>query len=274
MNVRGLSLFCGLTAGLCLLSPAFAITGCSNATLTGAFGVQFSGTSALKVAKGVVGVPVPTNAGGTTGSAATAAPVAGIARLTLDGAGGLGGYSAVNLNGTWLQGAVSGSYNVNDDCSFSITMTDSNNQTENFGGIVVGQGNSAVLLQTDAGTGVSGTMKMVRGFCQTGDLAGTYGLQYSGTVLGATPAMVSSVGIFNFDGQGDVAATESRFGAAAQVTSSGTITVNPDCTAQITITPASGTAMNFFGILSQDEKQILMVQSDTGNAVSGMLVQQ
>jgi hypothetical protein len=60
-------------------------------------------------------------------------------------------------------------------------LTDGGGNTETFGGILVNQSGSAVILQMDAGSGDSGTLKSVRGTCQTSDLSGTFGLQYAGT---------------------------------------------------------------------------------------------
>jgi hypothetical protein len=88
----------------------------------------------------------------------------------------------------------------------------------------------------------------------------------------------SSVGIASLDGQGNIAAIESRYSAGPylQVASSGTIIINSDCTAAISLTGtgASASSMNFLAIVSLDEKQLLFVQSDAGTATSGSLIAQ
>jgi hypothetical protein len=215
--------------------------------------------------------------GAATGSSSSA-PIAGAARLSLDGSGNITGYSSENMAGQWLQGNVTGAYTVNTDCTFSFTLTDSSGNVENFGGVLAAQNGAAMILQTDAGTGVSGTLKSVRGLCQTSDLLGTFALQYTGTSVAASNSPYSSVGVISLDGQGNLTAAESRFsgGSSSQVQSLGTMTVNPDCSFTMALSPVStaGGAMNFFGIASADNKQLLIVQSDAATAVTGVMTAQ
>jgi hypothetical protein len=204
-------------------------------------------------------------------------PDDGILHLFLDGNGLLLGNSSVSLSGTWLQGNVSGQYNVNQDCSATFSMSDPSGATANFAGVVVGQGDTVLVLQTDNGTGLAGLFKRMRGFCQTSDLAGAFGIQYSGVaVAGGSP--YSSVGIITLDGQGDVSGAENRFtsGSTSQITSTGTIAVNPDCSATITLTSqgASAQSLNFAATVSYDNKQLLLVQSDAGMSATGAMTAQ
>jgi hypothetical protein len=145
--------------------------------------------------------------------------------------------------------------------------------------VLVGtQSRSAIVLQTDAGSGVSGTLKSVRGFCQTSDLLGTFGLQYAGTSI-ALNSPYSSVGVISLDGQGNLTASESRYnsGSTSPVQSIGTMTVNPDCSFAMALSSVSGTggAMNFFGIVTgANSQQLLIVQSDAATAVTGTMTSQ
>jgi hypothetical protein len=277
MNSRTWYLLVGTALGLTMLPPAHAISGCTNGSLSGTFGMQLSGTVTPGVAKGVGGVAL-TNQGassGSTSSTTSPAPTASIARLFFDGAGDIAGYSAANVQGQWLQGNITGTYNVNDDCSVAFAVMDISGNTQNLSGIVVAQGSSVLLLQTDAGAGVSGKLQPLKSFCQTSDLSGTFGVQYAGTV--ANNAAFSSTGLLSLDGQGDVTATEWRLngGASSQVTSTGTIAVNPDCSASLTlISTSDGSAVNLSGLLSLDEKQIFFVESDAGTAVTGSAIAQ
>jgi len=277
MDARNFTMIIGLTAVMAAVPSAHAITGCSNSWLNGNFGMQFSGTAAPAVAPGVGGIPVPPRMAASAQAAQAAggsgnAPTAGIARLYLDGAGNISGYSSINLQGVWLQSNVSGTYAVNADCSASLSITDSNGNTENFSGTLVGQGDSAMVLQTDPGTGVAGVLKRVRGSCQTSDLFGTFGLQYSGSVV-ASSSPYSSVGIISLDGQGNATTNESRFssGTYASASATGTIAINPDCTAALTLSTDTASA-NFWGIVSFDQKQVLLVQSDAGTTATATLL--
>jgi hypothetical protein len=220
MNTRTrttITLLTGLVTGLALAPSALAVTGCTNSYLNGNYAMQFSGLSAPGVAAGIGGVAVPATlaasylAAPMSGDGAVA-PIAGNARLIFDGNGNVSGYSSENMAGQWTQGNVTGAYTVNTDCTFSVALTDAKGNTENFGGVLVAQSNSALVMQTDAGTGVTGALKSTRGLCQTSDLFGSYGLQYSGTSL-AMSAPYSSVGLITFDGQGNVTTAETRYNA-------------------------------------------------------------
>jgi hypothetical protein len=283
MNARTLSLITGLVAGLATAPSALAVSGCTNSYLSGNYAMQLSGVSAPGVAMGIGGIAVPASMStafqqGVIGNSGNG-PIAGAVRLTLDGSGNITGDSSENMAGQWMQGNVTGSYTVNTDCTFSLALTDASGNTENFGGVLVGQDRSAVVLQTDAGSGVSGTLKSVRCFCQTSDLLGTFGLQYAGATIGfSNSPYYSSVGVVSFDGQGNLTAAESRFsgGSTSQVQSIGTMTVNSDCsfTMALSSLSASGGAMNFFGIASANNKQLLIVQSDAATAVTGTMTSQ
>jgi hypothetical protein len=282
MNARTLSLITGLVTGLSLTPSALAFDGCTNSYLNGNYAMQFTGVSAPGVASGIGGVAVPASMAASfqqdpSNGGSGVAPVAGAARLMLDGNGNIAGYSSENMAGYWIQGNVAGTYVVNTDCTFLFALTDSAGNTEHFSGVLTGQSSAAVVLQTDAGTGVSGALKSVRGLCQTSDISGSFGLQYAGTSLPAN-SPYSSVGVVSLDGQGNFAASETRFsgGSGSQVQSTGTIIVNSDCSFTIALSSVSpsGGAMNFFGIASIDNKQLLIVQSDVATAVTGTMTSQ
>jgi hypothetical protein len=282
MNARTLSLITGLVTGLSLAPSALAVNGCTNSYLNGNYVLQFAGVSAPGVASGIGGVAVPASMAlsyqqdASNGTNAVA-PMAGAARLILDGNGNITGYSSENMAGQWIQGNVSGTYVVNTDCTFSFAITDSNGNMQNFSGVLTGQSSAAMVLQTDPGTGVSGTLKSARGLCQTSDISGSFGIQYAGTALPAN-SPYNSVGVITLDGQGNLTAAETRFsaGSSSQVQSAGSIVVNSDCsfTMALSSVSTSGGAMNFFGIASADNKQLLIVQSDAATAVTGTMTSQ
>jgi len=281
MNAYRLTLAAAVLLGLAA-PRAHAISGCSTSTLNGNYVMQFSGTSAPNLAASVGGVAVPAGIAqaartATINGGSSTVPANGVVRLSFDGNGLLWGNSSASLDGMWLQGSIGGQYAVNPDCTAAFTWTDATGAAENFSGVIVGQGDTTLILQTDAGTGVSGVLKRVRGFCQISDLAGTFGIQYSGTAV-LTGSPYSSVGLLALDGQGNVSAAESRFasGASSTVLSSGSIVINPDCSATLSLssTGAAPGSMTLSGILSFDEKQLFFVQSDAGWTASGTLTAQ
>jgi len=275
MHARSWNLLAGMALGFALIPNAHAVGGCSTAMLMGGYGMQFSGTSAPSVAPSIGGVSVPKSVAGSESSGTTpSASVVGSAHLVMDGSGGLMGYSAVNLAGTWLQGNVTGTYTVNGDCTASLAIMDANGNADNFSGVIVNEGGSALFTQTDAGSGVAGTLIPLRGFCQTSDLAGSFGIQYAGKLTSTAGTPYNSTGILMLDGSGAVTATESRItgGVFSQVASSGAITVNDDCSASMMLTSMTdGKSVNFWGSLSRDEKTLMLVQSDAGTAASGSM---
>lgn len=184
MNITTTCALTGLVASLILAPSALAVNGCTNSYLNGNYAMQYTGISAPGVASGIGGLAVPSSMAAAfqqdaTSGANTTAPMAGAVRLNLDGNGNLAGYSAENMAGQWIMANVTGTYNLNIDCTFSMSLTDASGNTENFGGVLVNQGASGIVLQTDAGTGISGTLKTTRGFCQTSDLFGAFGLRCS-----------------------------------------------------------------------------------------------
>jgi hypothetical protein len=289
MNAKRLGFAALAAIGSLVVPAAHAVTGCSAVMLAGNYAMQFSGTPSVTVAKTIAGVAVPdTIVQAVTADAAnggkTTVPAAGILRLYLDGAGLVTGSSSVSLRGSWLQGAITGSYSVDSDCSATLTLTDASGASSNYAGAVVGQGDSVFVIQTDDGAGISGFARKTRGFCQTSDVAGTFGIQYSGntadvlrrgTHLLQPGNPYSSAGIVTLDGQGGANAVESRFanGTYALKTSTGLIVINDDCSATLTLTTADAdaTIVSFAAMLSADSKQFLLVQSDAGMAATGTM---
>ena len=77
-------------------------------------------------------------------------PFAQAGRETFDGNGNMSGVFSGNFNGTIVRGDYAGTYTVNpDDCSGSVTFTDSLNQTSHFDIYVADDGNEFVYVQTD-----------------------------------------------------------------------------------------------------------------------------
>jgi hypothetical protein len=274
MHAKTLTTAAVIALGSLIAPAARAISGCSTSNLNGNYVLQLSGSSSPSLASSIAGVAVPASLDQASHVAAASAvaasvPVGGLVRLFFDGNGLLIGNSSVSLSGMWLQGSVSGQYTVNQDCTAQFSLTDPTGATGQFSGVVVGE--SAFVLETDRGTGLSGLLKRGRAFCQSSDISGTFGIQYSGS-------NVSSVGIVTLDGQGGASATETRFGngASSQVTSTGLVTVNPDCSATITLTSSDVAAhsITFAAVVSADNKQLLLLQADPGTVATGTMTAQ
>ena len=277
MNTQtALKIVTGLALAIGTMPRAQAITGCTNNMLSGAYGWQLSGTLTTNVSGGVAGAATPLNVMSRIASDAPGTSVAaGLATLFMDGGGNLFGNAVLIVDGASSEGPVTGSYNVNDDCSMSITLTDSSGGTQHFDGVVVNRGDGANLLQTDPGVGVAGSLRHARGFCQTSDIGGGFGFRSAGMVTAWGPS--SSIGSINLDGQGNVTASESRFGGGvySQVASTGSITVNSDCSLNLTLAAnTDGSLQNYRGIILNSTKDMFLLRSDDGATVTGTVIAQ
>jgi len=278
MNTQSaLKIVTGLALAIGLVPRAQAITGCTNNMLSGAYGWQLSGTLTPSLSSGVGGAATPPQVMSRLASEApgTASLVAGMATVFLDGGGNLFGNATAIVDNPVSEGPVTGAYNVNDDCTVSITLTDSSGGTQHFDGVVVNRGDGVNLLQTDAGVGLSGSLRLARGFCQTSDIGGSFGFKSAGTILNSGP--FDSIGSITLDGQGNVTALESRYsaGAYSQVASAGSITVNPDCSLNLTLASnADGSLVNFRGIILNSAKEMFLLRSDDSTIVTGNVTAQ
>jgi hypothetical protein len=277
MNARTvLGMITGLALAIGATPSAKAVNGCTNALLVGSYGLQFSGTLTPELSGGVGGIRTPESAVARMGAdtPAGANVAAGYSRLVMDGAGGVFGNTAVAIAGAWSAGPVSGSYNVNNDCTVTLTLTDSAGASQHFDGVATRLGESAMIIQTDAGVGISGALKRAPVFCQASDVNRSFQFRNAGSMIDT--GGFSSIGLMNIDDQGNITATESRFssGKYAQVASAGAIVVNSDCTVSLSMASADGSAANYQGILVNSAKELLLVRSDDGSAVTGSVVAQ
>lgn len=253
--------------------PAHAGTGCSSMWLVGTYALQFSGT----INSGAIG------AGGiaAVGTVADGSPVAGVTRLWLDGAGHISGASTGTtysfgggaLGSTAVSGSVTGTYTVADDCSITVTLTDPNGGIHHLVGAVVNAGGWAFLAQTDAGTGLLARLIPARSSCNGFELHSSLGLTgYGFQVSGSGYASVQSTGTMTLepDTGNIMKGVEYRYaGTLTKSTPKGSLTINSDCTVSL----KTGTA-TYFGVVSADIMQALLVQMDKGVAVAATLVVQ
>lgn len=124
------------------LPVVYAQSGCSNATLSGNYGLTFSGFQL----QGYNGI---------SGSISAAFYGAGL--LTFDGAGNFAGAISGSENGSLpghrytliLNSPATGTYTVNSDCTVSFTSTPGSGG-DNFVGAIVGGGSEVLLTDISA----------------------------------------------------------------------------------------------------------------------------
>lgn len=126
-----------VTAGILVLAAGGRANAdnCSNRTIRGAYGAQFTGFN-------------------------TGKSFAEIGFFTADGRGNVTGHDIVNLDGNSINRNITGTYVVASDCTITVKLT--GGTTANFFGVIVLGGTEADLNQTDPSTIVTGFIKKVK----------------------------------------------------------------------------------------------------------------
>ena len=162
--------------------PAWAAIACTEQDLDGPYGLQLSGLTTIS---------------------GTSAPAVVLARLVFDGDGSVTGYSSVNFNGLLLGNPVTGTYDVQADCTLSLSLQDDSGAWQHLTGKVTSRG--VDLHQTDPGTGVHGPMLKAPDECKPADFLPRYAVTLSGT---STP-LATGGEARAVSGEGTIAATGS-----------------------------------------------------------------
>jgi hypothetical protein len=94
------------------------------------------------------------------GSGTGTNPVAYVGQATLDGGGNVLGSGTLSFDGTLTTGPLSGTYTENAvDCSGTMRVTPFGGTPANFNFVVVNAGKELLMIETDSGTTVSGTLQ-------------------------------------------------------------------------------------------------------------------
>jgi hypothetical protein len=234
-----------ILASTLLSLPAWAAVACTEQDLDGPYGLQLSGQTTIS---------------------GTSAPAVVLVRLVFDGDGGVTGYSSVNFNGLLLSNPVTGTYDVQSDCTLSLSLQDDSGAWQHFAGKVTSRGGD--LHQTDPGTGVRGPMLKAKDECKPADFLPRYAVTLSGTstplATGGEARAVSGEGTITATGSGRL---NFKIGT---LSGDGTFDVQPDCIVNLELNP-SGTdtkAMGLRGIMVNGGKDILAIETDPGESVA------
>jgi hypothetical protein len=252
-----MTMLCFSCFGLLSVQLAQAQQACRamNSSLNGPYGFAASEAGTTTTATGTTGAPGATSGysatelGNLLGGIAAGNQFALTGVLNFDGAGNI---DATSASGSPLQ--VVGSYNVNSDCSVSVSLIDlfgTNKTATQLAGIVLGRGSeidlttfSSLNSQTSTGTATATaaspqsesrvTIKLVevlyRSGCSVANLRGLYGFvlnptqiqtqtSAAGTTTGGTTTEATTVfGYLDFDGAGNVIAQPVSAGSPATST--------------------------------------------------------
>jgi hypothetical protein len=118
-------------------APAYADSnGCSDRTVSGSYGTQLTGF-------------------------AGAQPFAEVGIFTTDGRGNVKGQDLINLGGTSIPRNLTGTYQVDPECTATVELALPDGGTAHFFGAVVLGGSEVYLNNTDQGNVVAGSIKKI-----------------------------------------------------------------------------------------------------------------
>jgi hypothetical protein len=241
-----MALAASITLGVLLAVPVRAADVCDPAKLEGAYGFELSGHTTIS---------------------GDSKPVVSVGRLVLDGHGVLSGYSSVNFAGYFLGNPVTGTYESHDDCTISWSLQDDSGAFQHFSGKLTPDNSSAQFHQSDPGGAQNGVMQKVADKCVAASFAPLYSFGLAGSTTPMNPGdvarRVSTEGTMEPDAAGNLKITVPN-----ATPTTGTITVDSDCFAQITMTLPSGDTVNLRGVLVNGGKQILAMETDPGTTVT------
>jgi len=201
-------------------------------------------------------------------------PVANIGRLVLAGDGGISGYSTVMFDGYLLGNPVTGTYEARWDCTIAWSLQDDSGSFQHFSGVATSRGRKVSFRQTDPGGAQRGTMGRTSPQCTAADLRNEYAFTLSGGTIPMVPGGASST----VNAKGLIKAVENAgfklaLGDNSAAMTDVAITVSAECIVEIELTlPAMGAGTTIptmlRGVLIDDGKQILAIETDPGAMVS------
>lgn len=221
---------------------------CNPGKFQGAYGFQISGHTTIS---------------------GVSKPVASIGRWDFDGQGGITGTSSVNFAGYYLGNPVTGKYELTPDCVLDWSLQDDSGGWQHFRGKLTPDLLAARFSQTDAGAAQDGTMQHVAPNCSAAALSPDYSFTLSGNAIpmnpGEVPRHISADGLLQPDAAGALKLT------VAGATGTGSISIDSDCVATITMNLPAGLTVALRGILVDSGKRILAVETDPGTTVTAVL---
>ena len=227
-----------LIVATCCCARADAV--CEGHKFAGTYGFQLSGNTTIS---------------------GQSKPVATIGRLVFDGSGGVSGTSSVNYTGLLLGNPVTGTYEAQDDCSLSWSLQDDSGAYQHFTGKMTADMARIEFRQSDPGGASHGIMIRTPKSCGASALRKQYRYEMSGSptpmLAGETAHPVSASGTLD----------------------SGKIQVDDDCIANIQLLLPVGESgatitVKLRGVLLDDGKQILAIQTNPGTTVTATLTAQ
>ncbi len=229
---------------------------CTNATLTGTYAYLLQGSLV---------------------SQGSLVPYADMGSLTADGKGNFSGSGTESFAGTIESGtAITGTYVVNTDCTASTSLTYTNGiGTFHYNLLVLNNGTSFTLVQTDNGFSVFGAAHPQPSNCALASLNGSYAFSFNGSFVDTTGSLntFADAGKMTFNGTGglSISDTASENGQVTPNRSiSGSYATHSDCTGTFTYTdPTLGAALHTNLAIIDEGKGIRFIDSDSSIIIAG-----
>jgi len=232
------------TAGLVALAslPAGAAQLCSPADIHGPYGLQLDGVTTI---------------------AGSEIPIAVVGRLTLDSDGTVSGVTSVNFNGLFLGNPTTGKFDIQTDCTLTLSLQDTSGAFQHFAGTSEPGGGRVEMRQTDPKTHERGWLVRSPDHCDAAAFHGQFDFSLSGH---STPLVSEGV-----KGAGSAKAVVQADGSGSLVVqrgdakTGGTYTVDADCFVQLEFGLSDGdnsALVKLRGVLVNDGKELLAVETD------------
>lgn len=206
---------------------------CNPAALSGAYGFQLAGTTTIS---------------------GISKPQATIGRIVFDGSGHLTGYASVNFNGLFLGNPITGTYEMQPDCTLAWNLQDDSGAWQHFRGTAEPGLARVLFRQTDPGTDGRGDLRRMAGSCNAAAFRGRYLFRMGGMTTpfnrDAQPRATTQQTETMADGNGALA------WKADGASNSGTYTVDSDCFLQIRF------GVSLRGVLVDEGRTVLAIQTD------------
>jgi hypothetical protein len=230
---------------------------CNPASLQGPYGFQLSGDTTIS---------------------GESKPVSNVGRMLLAADGTISGYSTVMFAGLLLGNPVTGIYEARWDCTVSWSLQDDSGAFQHFSGVATSDGKTVSFSQTDPGGAQNGRMARTPTQCKASDVRKQYQFTLSGATIpmlpGEAAGAVNAKGLIRADENSNFKLTLT--GAAAAATAV-TFAVDAQCVVDMQIEipapdAATVTPMTLRGVLVDDGKEILAIQTDAGAMVSASFI--
>jgi hypothetical protein len=233
-----------LMLGLGIPKASLAITGCTNAYLSGTYNSQISSIAFQNVANAI------NPPGGTTGAATLPSGlggnpssingnVPGLGRFYFDGSGNIMGLASNSTAGAPVY-AQAGVYSVASNCTAAIAM----NAGQHYNAVVVDQGNQILYIQSDAsGNGAAGILQRSSNSCVGSQYPQSFGFEFGGAIPVASSGATGATG---------TTVTTGTTGTTGATGTTGTTGATGTTGTTVATSPAILTPFSAVGILSLD----------------------